>query len=230
MGKLGSFSSSAMSKLDINSVGLKLAVSSGVGGTSSALTGGSFANGAITGAFTTIFNHAMHDGGDIPEHDDYSRYKKSGKLITSGRADALEFMIGAAKSSRVEVSMFLLEDGSYFVNPWDGNNAANSQNTTISFMGKNFFYEKETGKRFIAQYHYGPTLNKVSSIGSYNDRRCSLKWGVAVYHIGEENTYAYPKPALTGIINSHNPTIIPTNDFLNQKGKTIIFEHKNNCL
>jgi len=51
-------------------------VSSAVGGTSSALTGGSFANGAVTGAFTTIFNHTMHDGDDIPEQDDYSRYKK----------------------------------------------------------------------------------------------------------------------------------------------------------
>ena len=56
-----------MTGLKIDNLGLQVSVSSAVGGTSSALTGGSFANGAVTGAFTTIFNHAMHDGDDTPE-------------------------------------------------------------------------------------------------------------------------------------------------------------------
>ncbi len=89
---LGSISTSAMTGLKIDHLGLQVSVSSAVGGTSAALTGGSFANGAVTGAFTTIFNHAMHDGDDIPE-EDVSNQKsnrnndkvnlKEGKVVTN---------------------------------------------------------------------------------------------------------------------------------------------------
>ncbi len=39
---------------------LQMLIAAGVGGTAEALGGGKFANGAITGAFVGLFNHAMH--------------------------------------------------------------------------------------------------------------------------------------------------------------------------
>ncbi len=220
---------SGMTGLKIDHLGLQVSVSSAVGGTSSALTGGSFANGAITGAFTTIFNHMQHYGDDTPEHDDYSRYKKSGKLITSGRADALEFMIGAAKSSGMEVSMFLLEDGSYFVNPWDRNKVDQTLDFLDTTGGRQYAKEINTRKRIRAQYHYGPSKGVVPSIGSTDDMNYSWDHCISVYHVGEANTYAYPKRLFGSIdYSGHKPTIISTEDFLNQRGKTISFEHHNN--
>ncbi len=41
---------------------LQMLIAAGVGGTAEALGGGKFANGAITGAFVGLFNHARHQG------------------------------------------------------------------------------------------------------------------------------------------------------------------------
>jgi hypothetical protein len=52
---------SAMMKYDANmGIGAKVAVSAAIGGTAEVLGVGKFANGAITGAFVGLFNHAMH--------------------------------------------------------------------------------------------------------------------------------------------------------------------------
>jgi len=66
-----------MTGLKIDHLGLQVSVSSAVGGTSSVLTGGSFANGAVTGAFITIFNHMQHDGDDTPETSQNKNIMKS---------------------------------------------------------------------------------------------------------------------------------------------------------
>ena len=42
------------------SIGVKVAMSAAIGGTAEALGGGKFANGAVTGAYVMMFNHAMH--------------------------------------------------------------------------------------------------------------------------------------------------------------------------
>ena len=44
------------------SIGVKVAMSAAIGGTAEALGGGKFANGAVTGAYVMMFNHAMHQG------------------------------------------------------------------------------------------------------------------------------------------------------------------------
>lgn len=41
-------------------IGTQVALSAAIGGTAEALGGGKFANGAITGAYVGLFNHAMH--------------------------------------------------------------------------------------------------------------------------------------------------------------------------
>ena len=65
-----------MTGLKIDHLGLQVSVSSAMDGTSSALIGGSFANGAITGAFTTIFNHMQHYGDDTPETSQNKKYNE----------------------------------------------------------------------------------------------------------------------------------------------------------
>jgi len=46
----------------INSKPLQVASSAAVGGTTSTITGGKFANGAVSGAFVMMFNQQMHEG------------------------------------------------------------------------------------------------------------------------------------------------------------------------
>jgi hypothetical protein len=66
----------------------KTAVSAAIGGTASKLSGGSFANGAQTGAFQQLFNHLSHEFGKQME------MKDGGDI--SGDADAeFEFEITA---------------------------------------------------------------------------------------------------------------------------------------
>ncbi len=94
---LGSISTSAMTGLKIDNLGLQVSVSSAVGGTSSVLTGGSFANGAVTGAFTTIFNHMQHDGDDTPEENKQSN-KEGVQNIQDGDIVGYGFSYGGTAS------------------------------------------------------------------------------------------------------------------------------------
>jgi hypothetical protein len=72
-GAISSFGSSAYSLIGggapktFAGIALQTAVMGAVGGTASELSGGSFASGAITGAFVQLFNHSMHELSNRPK-------------------------------------------------------------------------------------------------------------------------------------------------------------------
>jgi hypothetical protein len=60
-------------RLQQSSLATKAAIGAVSGGTASVIGGGKFENGAITGAFVVVFNHAAHPDNDrAPEPDPYS--------------------------------------------------------------------------------------------------------------------------------------------------------------
>ncbi|NLO50145.1 MAG: hypothetical protein GX103_03135 [Bacteroidales bacterium] len=48
---------------------LQLISAAAIGGTAASISGGKFANGAITGAYVVLFNHLMHQGQNQNEND-----------------------------------------------------------------------------------------------------------------------------------------------------------------
>ena len=61
----------------------RVVASSIVGGTASALDGGKFANGAITGAYVMLFNHNMHDDSEGESALDKNSVSET-KVVTMG--------------------------------------------------------------------------------------------------------------------------------------------------
>ncbi|MDP3912941.1 MAG: hypothetical protein Q8R96_04290 [Bacteroidota bacterium] len=60
-GAASSLGGAGLTSLKIENVGLLTAGNAVIGGTVSVIGGGKFANGAVTGAFTMLFNHLAHD-------------------------------------------------------------------------------------------------------------------------------------------------------------------------
>ena len=60
-GAASSLGGAGLSSLNIENVGLLTAGNAVIGGTVSVIGGGKFANGAVTGAFTMLFNDLAHD-------------------------------------------------------------------------------------------------------------------------------------------------------------------------
>jgi len=66
-----------------------VAFSAVVGGTVSEISGGKFANGAVTGAFVFMFNHALHTDESLKEYALYGKYRnvRDDMLLTANRMD-----------------------------------------------------------------------------------------------------------------------------------------------
>ncbi len=167
----------------------KVAVSAAIGGTAAAIGGGKpvrpvrggFATGAITDAYVVLFNHlAQHgSGGDEPT-------KKGGGYVKD-RESGLNFLEQTAEQEQVEVSMYELETGEYFVNPWEGNSIDEShQNFEVRSDG--IYHD---GSRIVAQYHYGPAKLGYSSEGGYNDMQFAHRYNVTVFHISSKYVYRF---------------------------------------
>ena len=132
-----------------------------IGGTAEVLGGGKpvrpiwggFANGAITGAYVVLFNHLAHQGsGDEPPT------KKGGGYVKD-RESGLNFIEQTAMRENVEVSMYELETGEYFVNPWEGNSIGESHQY-FEIRSDGIYHD---GSRIVAQYHYGPNMQGAPS-------------------------------------------------------------------
>lgn len=109
-GFFAGFVSSGVSSLHISDV--STAISSAVGGASEAIGGGKFMNGAITGAYTFLFNHYRHEMGykdDGPLEDDPKKptFELSFKIKLSIGAGTHGSLFGLAKGLHAD---FLAED------------------------------------------------------------------------------------------------------------------------
>jgi hypothetical protein len=65
---------------DNMSLGAKVSMSAIIGGTAEKLGGGKFANGAVTGAYVMMFNHAMHGGDESISSQKESEQKDNSNL------------------------------------------------------------------------------------------------------------------------------------------------------
>ena len=141
-----------------------------VGGTASGLGGGKFANGAVTGAYTMLFNHMAH------QKQEQARERFRGRLI-SDRNKAIEFMHELSLENEVEVSGWVVEKG-VIVMPFEGENYQGvSQRNTDRISHNNWFrgftrrgikYVEFNGEhRILGQIHTHP-INTPSSDADMN--------------------------------------------------------------
>ncbi len=183
-----------MTGLKIDNLGLQVSVSSAVGGTSAALTGGSFANGAVTGAFTTIFNHAMHDGDDTPEkqnkgrysvYEDVYEYLKDNNPYNSDvfadeqrKAYADGFLFGCYYGERGEIISYHAAATLY-----DFNNTAQIQNDAHMSVTMMYIEGRNNGYNFGLDLFYKNTRfpnnlpNKLDFKTIFNNYKLILKGG-----------------------------------------------------
>jgi hypothetical protein len=76
--------SGAIDGLDDGTIGIsaeRVAAAAVLGGTTSALTGGKFANGAITGAFSRAFNDELHGSNSEKIVDDFGATKIGNQIL-----------------------------------------------------------------------------------------------------------------------------------------------------
>jgi hypothetical protein len=104
---------------------VKVALNSVVAGTASELGGGKFANGAMTGAFTMLFNDLMHQEQKEESHAKYFANKKEGYdyMWDNSFEDGNPIR---------EVSGWELEEGGIIVLPFGENIIGMSDNTGLT--------------------------------------------------------------------------------------------------
>jgi len=194
-GFFSSFVPGLMPNVNMGDVG-SMVFGAAIGGTTEALGGGKFANGAITGAYVGLFNHAMHRGNNQPQEEDlleepWELSPEEGGYVNDLKT-GLKIIEEIANWEKVEVSMYQKEDGRFFINPWEGNSLKESYQ---------FFEVRSDGiyhdnSRIVAQYHYGPDINGIPSAPGYSDYSFVSRWKVPVHHISSRHTYVLPKGML----------------------------------
>ncbi len=150
-------------------MGVIVGMAAAVGGTAEVLGGGKFANGAVTGAFVALFNHAGHQ-------NNQTSTQKSKKLPSKTDGGYMETWDEAAKfckktandiNERVEVGFYteLNIDGDevYFVLPWNENTGDYSINP-IYKVG-DVAINPLTGNQVIRQDHWAPKVRGAYTTG-----------------------------------------------------------------
>jgi len=126
-------------------------------------------NGAVVGGATTGAISGLTSGGSYISS--YNGIADNGGGFISNQSNFMSFMNYMAKNNSVEVSGFSLNNGSYYVNPWNGNTPMVSHGLPSQVPGQ---------PGVNAQYHTHPN----SSITSLADLRYSSENGIPVYSIG----------------------------------------------
>ncbi len=150
------------------STGARIVLNAIIGGTTEAIGGGKFANGAVTGAYVMMFNHLMHDW-----HPTRQQAAKVAKEKTS--------------TTRNETSVLVYEDDSgndyYWVSPHDSRNSPTSS----------YWIEPPPAETsdltLVAEFHYsvkyGPPNNQGQPtliMGSWEDWRVASIHNITVTH------------------------------------------------
>jgi len=196
-----------------------VAIGATLGGTAEALGGGKFANGAITGAFVVLFNHLQHNTGEPTESDGgYVLSKKEGLYFI--RAKAIEL--------NVEVSLWELEDGSYFVEPWCDSTEGKSPQGGDGWWEPRSDGQYFDGLRIISEYHYAPSDPGKTSVSGWGDVMFAYRNNINVYHISSQSVYFSPAgtAAIWNYANYGNsvPIINSSSNYIN--GNYIPLRHR----
>ena len=175
---------------DFGTVLAKTAVNAAIGGTASKLSGGSFANGAQTGAFQQLFNHLAHqygkqmemkDGGDISGNDDA----------------AYEFEINTAKDTNgghwghAYIGVRRLDgDRWVFYGFWPGDEGASTFRWTMS-GSPSFGDESAPTDRNYNEYRSVRFRISTKQFNSFTNYNKSIEANTPKYHIFGYNCVSY---------------------------------------
>jgi hypothetical protein len=142
----------------------------------------SFTSSVATNVFTTSGLTASLDGGG----GSFTSNSNGGSVAQSGGGiadvnggfidnpvDFETFMYEQAKNNPIEVAAFQLNDGKYYIQPWNLNGEGYSVNNIYGIPG----YQRAD---VVAQFHTHPN----SSGPSYSDAAFSAKYGIPVYTMG----------------------------------------------
>ena len=147
-------------------IGDKVILSAVIGGTAEALGGGKFANGAVTGAYVYLLNHAAHKW--HPTRESAANAARTRTEITGNEASYMVYKDECG-------------DGYYWEVPADPRDGP-----TVSYQTFPLSSETENLK-IVEQYHYSPQSVKLNGIkfllkGSYEDWKLAHDYGITVTH------------------------------------------------
>ncbi len=104
--------------------------------------------------------------------------KEYGGLLSGGFENFYNYMVGQANNNPVEVAAFELNDGKFFVQPWELNDATTSFND-YSYLPNNY-----NSKNVLSQFH----THSSSTGPSYADALMSRKLQIAVHSVGADGS------------------------------------------
>jgi hypothetical protein len=186
-----------------------------LGGTASALGGGSFANGAITGAFVVLFNHVMHDtdGYNFTENE-IDDMRENGGYVSSLK-EGKEFIIYHGQKENKEIALWVLVDEEgiecYWVAPWEESNAGTSYNYVMhdppsGKVVRQYINPSVNNLTLKAQFHYGPTEVGFYSSSGKAEMEIAYKVNIEVTHISRNGiSFWWPKGILAKALYETNP-------------------------
>lgn len=168
-----------------------------VGGTVEEIGGGKFANGAVTGAFTVLYNEMMHN---LTKPQQSIDYKSVGKSFTN-HDEARQYMRANALKDRCEVVLHtIIKDGvkSFEIVPWEGNTWDMGSPLIQMIDGKPYY----NGHLVIESEHFGPynqrwnmtlqtTVQYGGTTGSRDDQTAAKQMGISVTHYGMLGAQTY---------------------------------------
>ncbi len=222
-GFLAGFISSGVSSMHVSdNLLLNTAVAATVGGTTEAIGGGKFLNGAVTGAYVFLMNHEAHTPPDelinlmiATATDDLSKIGFECDLPY-----ALLFIETVAEKIRRELSAYQTEDSCASVLPWDKNAESDSNIEHVNNGDGTYSYN---GKKIVAQWHYGPAPRGYSTAPSWKDTMKDVRMNIYIIHMSNIRYYSFsPGPqaynqCLLDIIPMGNPWYIPVPRAISKK-------------
>ena len=196
-GFLAGFISSGVSSIKLSdNLLINTAVAAAVGGTTEAIGGGKFLNGAVTGAYVFLLNHAAHPklkGQKFKNGEDaYKAARSRTKMPDGGHNETPFWLVQDESNDKQEL---------YFYVPSMDEYEATSEKCNFNLYqdGDGYFYlDKELTQRAINNYHVSYTNKMLLPTGSVLDYETSQKYnGMPVYHMNSENNrcflYQYPQ-------------------------------------
>lgn len=162
------------------SMGVRVSFGAIVGGTVEEIGGGKFANGAVTGSFTVLYNEMMHQ---FDNPDKYNT-KYFGRFFDS-RDEARGVAQELVQKLKIEIKVVTMCDPNgtekYFLAPYYNNTETTAEWTNVESYAKLGGYSVESEEHFSLR---GPTdASKGNSyMVSQRDYESCIAWQVPITH------------------------------------------------
>jgi hypothetical protein len=194
-------------------VGVRVAFGAVVGGTIEEIGGGKFANGAVTGSFTVLFNEMMHQIDIIKVNRaiaDFEDLRLNGRMYSS-ESEAKRIAQYITTSLKIETHIFTLEnsagEANYFLDSFYNNSKMESRWNSFSCL-------KADGYSVTSEEHYsiyGPEPGKVFT-ASRQDWIMARDTNIPVTH----STIGLGQWTINGgDVYGNTPRFVPENFYFN---------------